>query len=174
MFTFDSLGSLQTDFVKTDSRSYLHFKSAALTISIPVSFTLNALDSGGSEERLKPSKNTSPILRKTSLPRVTLGAQEIVENISNMVLNSERSLLRKVQVFDNQTSLYLPIRVISTYGSDNDLVSMTKKYKEHLSRTRSFSESDTVKTSQVTSSTAVTPSQNLRKYSVTPRRQGQA
>jgi len=73
MFTFDSLGSLQTDFVKTDSRSYLHFKSAALTISIPVSFTLNALDSGGSEERLKPSKNTSPILRKTSLPRVTLG-----------------------------------------------------------------------------------------------------
>ena len=82
----------------------------------------------------------------------------MVENISNMVLNSERSLLRKVQVFDNQTSLYLPIRVISTYGSDNDLVSMTKYYKEHLSRTRSFSESDTVKTSQVTSSTAVTPS----------------
>ena len=54
----------------------------------------------------------------------------MVENISNMVLNSERSLLRKVQVFDNQTSLYLPIRVISTYhGSDNDLVSMTKNLR---------------------------------------------
>ena len=67
----------------------------------------------------------------------------MVENISNKVLNSERSLSRRDHTNDVQRSNFQPIRVFSTYGSDDELVQTTKKYEEHLSRTRSFSETDT-------------------------------
>ena len=66
--------------------------------------------------------------------------KHMVENISNKVLQSTRSLERKRVVDECQE--ILPIRIVSTFGSDTDLVSVTKKYEPHLSRTRSFSESD--------------------------------
>ena len=43
-------------------------------------------------------------------------------------------------------------------------MSVTKKYEDHLSRTRSFSEGETVETSQETSSTAVTPRKKIFSY----------
>ena len=124
MFTFDSLGSLQTDLFikKTDSRSYLHFRSSHpnhIYSGIVYSQCLRLRRIINSQERLKE--------HLTDLKKAFLAAgypRKMVENISNKVLNSERSLLRKVQAPDDQTSLYLPIRVISTYGSDDDLVKL--------------------------------------------------
>ena len=69
----------------------------------------------------------------------------MVNNISAKVLKSERSLARKSETLPpSQTeSPSLPkIRVISTFGGDEELVAITRKYEPHLSRTRSFSESD--------------------------------
>ena len=69
----------------------------------------------------------------------------MVENIATKALNSERSLERKSDKQTPETPIsVLPIRVVSTYGSDEDLVSITKRYEPHLSRTRSFSESSSL------------------------------
>ena len=88
----------------------------------------------------------------------------MVENISKKVVNSERTLVRKPKDDDSTLSV-LPIRVISTFGSDEDLVSTVKKYEGHLSRTRSFSESDRTNISQQpTLSTPPHPSKKIFQF----------
>ena len=121
-FTFDSDGSLQTDlFIKeTDSRSYLHFTSAHpnhIYSGIVYSQCIRLRRIINSQDRLK--------LQLTELKKAFLAAgypRHMVENISNKVLSSERSLARKAGhiVEQDQPSTFLPIRVISTFGSDND------------------------------------------------------
>ena len=81
----------------------------------------------------------------------------MVENISNKVLHLERSLSRKTHTSEEQPAPFLPIRVVSTFGSDEELVKTTKKYEEQLSRTRSFSESDSINSSQEPSHTNEKP-----------------
>ena len=150
-FTFDTLGSLQTDLFikKTDSRSYLHFTSSHpnhIFSGIVYSQCIRLRRIINSKERLQK--------QLSSLKKAFLAAgypRKMVENISNKVLNSERSLERK-QDISEETTPFLPIRVVSTFGSDEELVSTSKKYEEHLTRTRSFSDSDA---SQVTSSTPI-------------------
>ena len=65
----------------------------------------------------------------------------MVDNIAAKALNSERTLQRK-QVVNEEPLAKVPIRVISSYGSDDDLVNVVQKYVPHLKRTRSFSEGD--------------------------------
>ena len=140
-FTFDTLGSLQTDLFikKTDSRSYLHFTSSHpnhIFSGIVYSQCIRLRRIINSKERLQ--------IQLSSLKKAFLAAgypRKMVENISNKVLNSERSLERK-QDISEETTPFLPIRVVSTFGSDEELVSTSKKYEERLTRTRSFSESD--------------------------------
>jgi hypothetical protein len=45
-----------------------------------------------------------------------------------------------------------PIRVISSFGSDSDLVNVVQKYEPHLRRTQSFYEEETQSSSSKTSS----------------------
>ena len=81
----------------------------------------------------------------------------MADNIATKALHSERSLERKSdKKTPEQPMSSLPIRIVSTYGSDEDLVSITKRYEPHLSRTRSFSESGSL-TSTPTSSAPPTP-----------------
>lgn len=61
----------------------------------------------------------------------------------NKALNSERSLKRKAEKTQiEQTCLPPSIRIVSTFGSDSDLVNSVRKFEPSLSRTRSFSEGD--------------------------------
>ena len=57
-------------------------------------------------------------------------------------LSSERCLKRKSEKTQVVDCLTPSIRVVSTFGSDIDIVSSVKKFTSSLSRTRSFSESD--------------------------------
>ena len=71
----------------------------------------------------------------------------MVENIATKVLNSARILERKQPLDEQKTLSAVPIRVISSFGSDDDLLSVVQKYEPHLRRTRSFSESDSLPSS---------------------------
>ena len=64
-----------------------------------------------------------------------------VDNIADKVLNSERTLQRK-QVVNEEPLAQVIIRVISSYGIEDDLVNVVQKYVPHLKRTCSFSEGD--------------------------------
>ena len=67
----------------------------------------------------------------------------MTNNISNKVLKMQRNLERKGQSLSQAAAnTTTPIRVVSTFGSDNDLVKSVKKLEPVLSRTRSFSLSD--------------------------------
>ena len=164
-FTFDDNGDLQTDlFIKeTDSRSYLHFTSAHpnhIYSGIVYSQCIRLRRIINSQERLKHQLD---ILKKSFFAAGY--PHHMVENISKKVLSSERSLARKADhIAPDQTSTFLPIRVVSTFGSDNDLVATTKKYEEHLQRTRSFSESDTTITPESTPSGQQSRSKRLFQF----------
>ena len=68
----------------------------------------------------------------------------MVDNIATKVLNSDRVLLKKNTTKESEApQSAVPIRVISSYGSDDELVNVVRKYEPHLLRTRSFSEGDT-------------------------------
>ena len=64
----------------------------------------------------------------------------MVENISKKVLKSERNLERRPTPSKDPSDEALPIRVVSTYGSDTDLVKTVKKYEDELKKTRSFND----------------------------------
>ena len=49
------------------------------------------------------------------------------------------STLDRKPIQEDSKSEPLPIRVVSTFGSDTDIIATVKKYEGHLSRTRSFS-----------------------------------
>ena len=55
----------------------------------------------------------------------------MIENISKKVLNTERDLTPKQKEEDSDSGP-LPIRVISTHGSDTELVTTVKKYETQL------------------------------------------
>ena len=64
---------------------------------------------------------------------------KMVNNISNKVLNSKRNLdIRPKAKIDPLNPEILPIRVVSTYGTDNDITTTVRKYEEDLKKTRSF------------------------------------
>ena len=63
---------------------------------------------------------------------------KMLNNIFGKVQRLERNLHEKPQKRPDEDR----VRVISTYGSDTDIVSSVKKFEEDLGRTRSFSESD--------------------------------
>ena len=139
-FCFDSDGTLQTDLhvKETDSRNYLHFSSAHpnhIYSGIVYSQCIRLRRIINSQERLK--------IRLEELKRAFKDAgypNRMVDNIGTKVLNSERNLDRRKPVEKTEDEP-LPIRVVSTFGSDSDLVSVVRKYEDHLQRTRSFSES---------------------------------
>lgn len=140
-FCFDTCGNLQTDLhvKETDSRNYLHFSSAHpnhIYSGIVYSQCIRLRRVINSQDRLK--------IRLEELKEAFKAAgypAHMVDNISNKVLNSERNLERREKPKEEENTS-LPIRVVSTYGSDTDLVATIKKYEEHLRRTRSFSESE--------------------------------
>ncbi|KAL5255716.1 hypothetical protein ACHWQZ_G011068 [Mnemiopsis leidyi] len=143
-FTFNLQGQLQTDLhvKETDSRSYLHFSSSHpnhIFSGIVYSQCLRLRRIINSNERLEAQLN---ILKGAFLESGY--PKKMVENIATKVLSMERMLTRKkVDTPAQQTPLpAVPIRVISSYGSDNELVSVVQKYEDHLRRTRSFSESE--------------------------------
>lgn len=139
-FCFDEEGKLQTDLhvKETDSRSYLHFSSAHpnhIYSGIVYSQCLRLRRIINSNERLK--------IRLDELKVAFKAAQypsRMVENISTKVLNLERCLVKRAPP-EKPSDDILPIRVVSTFGSDSDLVATVQKYEDHLKRTRSFSES---------------------------------
>ena len=140
-FCFDLDGNLQTDLhiKETDARSYLHFDSSHpnhIFSGIAYSQCMRLRRIINCQERLS--------VQLDELKKAFIAANypsHMVDNICKKVLNSERNLDRK-QSDENPDNGPLPIRVVSSYGSDTDLVATVKKYETHLQRTRSFSESD--------------------------------
>ena len=136
-YCFDCDGQLQTDLhvKETDSRSYLHFSSAHpnhIYSGIVYSQCLRLRRIINSQDRLKARLDElCEAFKAAAYP------SKMVENISKKVLNSERSLERRQPLEEPQDEI-LPIRVISTFGSDTDIVSTVKKYEDDLKRTRSF------------------------------------
>jgi len=67
----------------------------------------------------------------------------MVDNIAAKVLTMDRILERKnTSSAANEPLSTVPIRVISSFGSDTDLVNVVQKYEPHLRRTQSFYESE--------------------------------
>ena len=140
-YTFDEEGNLQTDLhvKETDSRSYLHFSSSHpnhIFSGIVYSQCLRLRRVINSNERLKKQLD---ILKEAFLESGY--PKKMVENIANKVLGMERVLQRK-NGNPMEQAPPLPIRVISSYGSDDDLVNVVQKYEPHLRHTRSFSDSE--------------------------------
>ena len=136
---FDLQGNLRTDLhiKKTDARSYLHFDS-----SHPNHIFSGIVYSQCMRLRRIINCNTRLKIQLNELKKAFAAAKypsSMVDNICNKVLNSERNLDRKQNV-DNLDDSPLPIRVVSTHGSDMELVATVKKYETHLQTSRSFSE----------------------------------
>ena len=137
-FCFDAQGELQTDlFVKeTDSRSYLSFGSShpnhifsGIVYSQCLRLRRIINCSSRLKVRLADLKNSFIKAKYPSL---------MVESIIKKVSSKERNLYEQKPKKEPDSS----IRVVTTYGSDSDIIASVKKAVPHLSRTRSFSCSD--------------------------------
>jgi hypothetical protein len=144
-FGFSSTGSLQTDLYTkpTDSRSYLNFRSAH-----PKHIFSGIVFSQFLRLRRIIKDHTRLAMRIDELKtcfRSSGYPSAMLDNIASRVLGMERSLARKGER-DTQPEILLGtpsnIRVVSTFGSDSDLVKSVKQFESVLSRTRSFSQSD--------------------------------
>ena len=142
-FCFDSEGQLQTDLYTkpTDSRSYLNFASAHPRhtfqgIVYSGCFRLRRIinDQDRLEKRLK---ELGECFKSAGYP------VHLIEKVTKKALQSERCLKRKSEKSKEDEPATPSIRVVSTFGSDIDIVQTVKKFATSLSRTRSFSESDT-------------------------------
>ena len=137
-YCFDCNGNLQTDLhvKETDSRSYLHFSSAHpnhIYSGIVYSQCIRLRRIINSQERLEARmEELCEAFKAAAYP------SKMVENISRKVLNMERNLERRPPSEETPDDP-LPIRVVSTYGSDTDIVTTVKKYEEDLKKTKSFS-----------------------------------
>jgi len=141
-FCFDDSGNLQTDLYTkpTDSRAYLNFNSAH------PSHTFSGIVHSGCFRLRKIINNHDRLERRLK----DLGAcfknagypESLTKKAIQKALTSERCLKRKSEKTQAEESVTPSIRVVSTYGSDIDLVSSVKRFASSLSRTRSFSESD--------------------------------
>ena len=66
----------------------------------------------------------------------------MIDNIAGKILRTERVLERKLPKENLKSETPTPLLVVPSFGSDESLVSVVRKYEPHLQRTRSFSESD--------------------------------
>ena len=141
-FCFDSAGNLQTDLYTkpTDSRAYLNFNSAhpKHTFSgIVYSGCFRLRKIINNQDRLeKRLQELGHCFKNAGYP------ESLTKNIIHKALASERCLKRKSKKTQIEECATPSIRVVSTYGSDVDLVNSVKRFASSLSRTRSFSESD--------------------------------
>ena len=141
-FTFDTQGELQTDLhvKETDARSYLHFSSSHpnhIFSGIVYSQCLRLRRIINSTDRLKAQLDIlKDAFLESGYPR------RMVDNIAAKVLTMNRILERKTTSATDEPTPAVPIRVISSFGSDTDLVNVVQKYEPHLKRTMSFYESD--------------------------------
>ena len=152
-FAFDSNGDLQTDlYVKpTDSRAYLNFASAHpkhIFSGIVYSACFRLRRIINNQDRLK--------IRLDELRNCFKNAgypDSLIDPSIRKALSSERSLERKSQKPVEDPHTTPSIRVVSTFGSDTDIVNSVSKFETALTRTRSFSESDVHINSQPRTST---------------------
>ena len=145
-FCFDQNGCLQTDlYVKdTDARSYLYFGSHHPNhtfSSIVYSACLRLRRIINNSDRLhKQIDELKTYFFQSNYPK------KLVENICEKVKGFERRLTPHT---NSNTSILVPtspeppVCVVSTYGSDQDLVEAVNSAESVLRRTRSFSESPT-------------------------------
>ena len=138
-FCFDTEGKLKTDLhvKETDSRNYVHFGSAHpnhIYSGIVYSQCIRLRRIINSQERLK-----SRLDELCTAFKAAAYPSKMVDNTSNKVLNSKRNLdIRPKAKIDPLNPEILPIRVVSTYGTDNDITTTVRKYEEDLKKTRSF------------------------------------
>jgi hypothetical protein len=162
-FCFSCSGDLMTDLYTkpTDSRSYLNFNSAHpnhIFSGIVFSQCLRLRRIINDNDRLK--------LRLDELGACFKNAgypYKMISNISNKVLLLERSLERNVTATAKEDPDTPIIRVVSTFGSDDEIVKSVKQFESVLTRTRSFSLSDAALTSP-------TPSPPISRASTPPPR----
>ena len=138
-FCFDRTGTLQTDlYVKeTDARSYLNFASCHpnhIYSGIVYSQCNRVRRIVNNKDRLKT--------RLDELKNAFICAgypEQMVKNISNKVLNSERNIFPEIIETEPVSSENIPkINVISTFGCDEDIVSTLKRYEPELKNTNTF------------------------------------
>ena len=136
-FCFDRNGNLQTDlYVKpTDARSYLSFNSCHpnyIYSGIVYSQCLRLRRIINSNERLKNRiSELVECFKEAGYP------QKMCDNISKKVLHMQRTLEQK-RVEAEEPINEKPIRVISTFGTDAELVKAVKNHEKDLSKTRTF------------------------------------
>ena len=122
---------------ETDSRNCLHFGSAHpnhIYSGIVYSQCIRLRRIINSQEHLK-----SRLDELCTAFKAAAYPSKIVNNISNKVLNSKRNLdIRPKAKIDPLNPEILPIRVVSTYGTDNDITTTVRKFEEDLKKTRSF------------------------------------
>ena len=158
-FCFDDNGDLQTDlFVKpTDSRAYLNFGSAhpKHTFSgIVYSGCFRLRRIINNQERLETRlQELKACFKNAGYP------DSLIDDSIRKALGSERSLNRKVKAPEDLCATP-SIRVVSTFGSDSDIVNSVRKFESSLTRTRSFSESDISNTLPSFYPRSSTPTQN--------------
>ncbi len=138
-FTFTSSGDLQTDlYVKpTDSRSYLNFGSAHprhTFTGVVYSAFLRLRRIINNSDRLANRIEELKVCFKASGYPVAM-----IDRIAAKVLGMERSLKRRKDEELPKENETPTIRVVSTFGSDSDLVKSCEKFEKVLSRTRTFS-----------------------------------
>ena len=136
-YCFDANGNLQTDlFIKqTDSRSYLNFRSAHpnhIYSGIVYSQCLRLRRIINSDERLH--------FHLSEMREAFLSAEypaQIIDNIIDKVKNTERLLVKKTDDTPLKSSP-LPIRVVSVFGADSEIVNSVKRFEPNLKETESF------------------------------------
>ncbi len=136
-------GTLQTDLYTkpTDSKSYLNFHSAHPNhtfTGIVYSQFLRLRRIINNNERLEQRIDEF----KTRFRNAKYPAK-LVDDIASKVLSMSRSLQRKGKSSSTQEASQTPsIRLVTTFGSDNDILKPVSKFESLLTRTRSFSTSD--------------------------------
>ena len=143
-FCFDCEGNLQTDLhIKgTDSRSYLNFNSCHpnyIFSSIVYSQFYRLRRIINDKERLKIQLDElGKAFKNAGYPKT------MVSNIKEKVLNMERKIVREEENANPRSpkegKQAEPVCVISTYGTDENLVKTLKSSESALLNTRSFKE----------------------------------
>ena len=135
LYCFDVQGVLQTDLYtkETDSRSYLNFSSAHPNHTFSGNVYAQSLRLRriiNSQERLENRlQELATCFKKAGYP------DKMVNEITLKVLNTERDIsIRQKEESQNDEQ----IRVISTYGADENIVESVKKCEDNLKLTQSF------------------------------------
>ena len=134
-FCFDTTGSLQTDLhvKETDSRSYLNFSSTH-----PNHVYSGIVYSQCLRLRRIINCNSRLTLRLSELRVAFINAcypPSMVDNIIKKVSGLTRDLYHEKKKEETEKL----VRVVSTFGSDSDIIASVRKFEPQLGRTRSFS-----------------------------------